>query len=113
KRLTIRAMNGPFATAGLATTLINNLNTSGTTTIASYTGNNTVGNETMNIASSGNTVITGTISDPPSAWPLGVTKSGNGTLTLSSASSYSNGTTITAGTVAIANDNAFGSGAVN
>jgi autotransporter-associated beta strand protein len=111
--LSVGAISGPPATQGFATTTINNLNTSGTTTIASYTGNNTVGNETVNIVSTGDTIITGAISDPASLWPLGVNKAGNGRLTLLGASTYSNGTVITAGVVAIGNDNAFGIGAVN
>jgi autotransporter-associated beta strand protein/probable HAF family extracellular repeat protein len=42
----------------------------------------------------------------------GLTKNGNGTLVLSSANSYSGGTTINAGTVQIQHNNALGSGSV-
>ena len=111
--LSVGAINGPAATQGFATTTINNFNTSGTTTIDSYTGNNTVGNETVSFAGNGNTAVTNGISDPPSQWPLGISKTGGGTLTLNGASSYSNGTVIAAGVVAIGNDGAFGIGPVN
>jgi autotransporter-associated beta strand protein len=111
--LSVGAINGPAATQGFATTTLNFLNTSGTTTIDSYTGNNTVGNETVNFVCNGNVVVTNAINDPPSLWPLGMNKSGPGTLTLLGAGNYSNGTVIAAGTVAIGNDNAFGFGDVN
>ncbi|SBW15341.1 outer membrane autotransporter [Brucella sp. 10RB9215] len=38
----------------------------------------------------------------------GLTKSGAGTLTLSGANTYTGGTTVTAGTLAVANDNNLG-----
>jgi fibronectin-binding autotransporter adhesin len=59
---------------------------------------------------SGSAVLSGIISD---GGGVAVSKSGSGTLTLSGANTYSNGTTLSGGTLALGVDSSFASGAIN
>lgn len=73
-------------------------------------GNNT--SYTLTLSGSGNILISGVISNNSgdNSGTNGITYSGTGTLTLSNANTYTGTTTLTAGTVAIGNNSAFGTG---
>jgi fibronectin-binding autotransporter adhesin len=100
------AVTGPASTAAGAVTF-SNTNTTGTVTLASYSGANTSGGETLTFSGDGsNTTVTGNVLK--SATNMAVTKSGTGILTLSGAGNTFNstmtlsGTTTSAGTLAYA-----------
>jgi autotransporter-associated beta strand protein len=84
----------------------------GAVTIGSATANQNInialgGSQTWNIGAGGMTV-----SNVVSGTGAALTKSGTGTLTLSSANTYSGGTTISAGTIATSNSSALGTGSL-
>jgi fibronectin-binding autotransporter adhesin len=107
--LSVGAITGNPSTSGTAAPIYyNNIASPGMLTIASYTsGNNNA--ETVAFSGNGNTEITGAIAPGSSA--LTLKKSGNGTLTLDSASTFANGTTISSGSVIVKDSGALGSGA--
>src|ERR1043166_740198 len=65
-------------------------------------------NQTMTVSGSGNTTLSGVLQQSTGSGKL--TKSGTGTLTLSGNNTYSGGTTLSAGTIGIGDNNALGSG---
>ena len=97
--------------------------TSGATTAANgvilisggVTGSATTGNTTtltLNGTGTGANTVSGIIGNGSGGGSLAVTKSGAGTWALSGANTYSGGTTLSAGTLAISNANSLGSGSV-
>ena len=108
--LSLGAVTGPTSTAGGNVTLSNSISGGGGLTLASYTSTAASGSETLIFSGNGNTTVSGAIT--PSSVALALTKSGTGTLTLSSNSTYTGSTTISAGTVAFNTNSALGSGAV-
>ncbi len=79
-------------------------------TSGTITDNNaTPGTSTLTVNQSTTTSFSGTLADGPTRF-LALVMSGNGTLALDSADSYSGGTTINAGTVQLGNAAALGSG---
>jgi fibronectin-binding autotransporter adhesin len=108
--LTAGSLLGP-ASASAGNIVINNTNTSGTTTLVNYQSNNTSGNDTLTFQGAGNTTLTGGIMYGPT--DVNVVANGPGTLTILGASDYTLTTVITNGAVAIGNDNAFGQSSVN
>lgn len=106
--LTIGMITGAASTAAGTVTLTNN-NTSGTTTINGYTSANTGGGDTLAVAGSGNTTINAVLANGATA--LAFTKSGTGTATLTSSSSYTGTTKINAGKLQLANATGSATGA--
>ena len=87
-------------------------NTSGTNTIDApiILGGGAGTTQTFSIASGGTFVINGVISE--SGAVTKISKTGNGTLTLTNSNSYTGGTNLTAGTIAVGSDTALGTGAL-
>src|SRR5205085_908230 len=77
-------LNGTASpTLGGSFMVINNTNTTGTSTFANYQSNCTSGQgETVFFQGAGNTVITGGIQTSPNDVPESLNKSGSGTLTI-------------------------------
>ncbi|MCE9611793.1 MAG: autotransporter-associated beta strand repeat-containing protein [Chthoniobacter sp.] len=69
----------------------------------------TTGTKTVTLTGAGATVVDGLISD--GAGTVAITKTGNGTLTLNAANTYTGQTTITAGSVIVGTTDALGTGA--
>jgi autotransporter-associated beta strand protein len=105
--LSLGAMTGTATTVAGTVIINNNIVGTGTSlTLASYTSANTAAGETVIFTGNGNTFVTGAIT--PSATTLTLNKGGPGTLTLSSASSYTGATNINVGSLNIQNVGALG-----
>ena len=99
--LSIGAVTGAASTAVATVTIANAITGGGALTLASFTGANTSGGQTLTLSGAGNTTITGAIT--PSATALALTCTGAGIRTLSGTSSYTGPTTIsTSGTLNLA-----------
>lgn len=107
KMLTIEGVTGVNGNA--ANNGINSANTSGTNTISSKVG--LASSQTWTVGTGGTLAVSGVVSDFGGGYAL--TKAGAGTLTLSGANTYSGGTVLSAGTIAISNATSLGSGAVS
>jgi autotransporter-associated beta strand protein len=85
-------------------------NSSGTNTVDApiILGGGAGTTQTFSIASGGTFIINGVISE--SGLGTKISKTGSGILTLTNANSYTGGTALTAGTIAIGNNTALGSG---
>jgi autotransporter-associated beta strand protein len=81
----------------------------GTTGAGTVTLNTTVSPASMAVNSTANYIFSGTGSI---AGPGGLTKANSGSLTLSTANSYSGGTLLSAGTLIVATNNALGTGSL-
>ena len=106
--LTVTGDNGFGLSCGAVTANGNakfNNNAPGLLTLASLTGENA--NQTVTLGGTGDIVIPGAVTEVSN---MKLTKSGAGTLILSGANTYSGLTTVYAGTLAIGNDSAIGSG---
>jgi autotransporter-associated beta strand protein len=91
----------------LADTLSINQNSTGAFTISGGITNSS-GTNSLIVTGSGNTTLSGVIGIGAGS----VTKNGTGTLTLSAANTYSGGTLLNSGTVAVSTDPNLGTGAV-
>jgi autotransporter-associated beta strand protein len=109
-RLTVGGLNGGTTTAlvvnGAGTLAIGN------STVAGLSGNGTIANNaaasaTLTVNMSGNSTYSGVLSDGISN-TLAFTKQGDGTLTLTNASTYTGNTSIQGGTVVMSNGQALG-----
>jgi fibronectin-binding autotransporter adhesin len=92
-----------FANTGGSVVTLNGINISDTSTARRLA---------FSTATNASAVVQGPIADGGASTLGVVEKAGAGTLTLNHASTYSGGTILTAGTLAIGDDNALGSGAV-
>ncbi len=100
--LNIGTMTGPASTGATPTVTINNtIAGGGSLTLAGYTSGATSNPSTLVLGGAGSTNITGAIS--PSATSLAVTKSGSGAVTYSGANTYTGLTTVSNGTLTLAN----------
>ena len=102
-------LSGTLTHTAANNTLTNN--NSGGLTIGGLNLSGTASGRTMTLTGSGNTTITGTIANGPSATTGGLTINSTGLTTLSGSNSYSGDTTITSGTVVLSGTNS-GSGSV-
>jgi autotransporter-associated beta strand protein len=106
---------GTLSSSGGAQTLTNAITVGANTTIGNssnltFTGAVTLtGNRTLTVGTSATATFKGVIGQSGST-PYALTKSGAGTLVLSTANTYTGGTTLTAGTVTVSNGNALGNG---
>jgi len=112
--LSLGAYTGQVGTAisSATHTLNNNISGGGNLTIASYTGAvaGVSNNDTLIFAGSGDTTITGAITQ--GTRPLALTMNGTGTATLAGANTYAGATSITGGTLKIATATGLGFGGV-
>ncbi|ACB76017.1 autotransporter-associated beta strand repeat protein [Opitutus terrae PB90-1] len=98
--------------AGAARTLANNLTIGGDFTIGgtqNLTFNGSInlggGTRTLTVANTGTTTFAGVVTEP---YYSGIVKAGSGTLVLQGANTYSAPTTVSAGTLVLANSSALG-----
>jgi len=92
-------------TSGSPTLTVNN---TGLTTLGSVALSNSGTSRTVTIAGSGNTRISGVISNGSTSTASALAKTGTGTLTLGAANTYRGATTISAGTLALGIADAVG-----
>ena len=107
------AANNSSTTPGTVT-INNNIASTGTLTLASYTSANAGtlagAGETVTFGGAGNTIVSGAIT--PSANPLSLTKSGSGTVRLDGSSAYTGTTTVSGGVLQLNNAAALPAGGI-
>ncbi|HPM83299.1 MAG TPA: autotransporter-associated beta strand repeat-containing protein, partial [Candidatus Anammoximicrobium sp.] len=101
------ASNGRLHLDGFSPTIVG-LSGDSTAVIANYHASTAA---TLTINNASNNSFAGVLEDGRTA-SLALTKTGGGILTLSGASTYTGGTTVTAGGITLANRNGFGTGTV-
>jgi autotransporter-associated beta strand protein len=91
--------NLALSTTGTYTVGLTNNSTTNTLTVAGGISASTAGAKILTVTGSGNTAISGAITNGTGT--VGITKSGSGTLTLSGANNYSGTTTVNNGTLVL------------
>ena len=107
---------GSFAQVNIGSGATLVLGASQTISSLSGGGNVNLGNNTLTIGNTDNftpfSPFAGTISDAGAGSPGSIIKAGTGTLYLAGPNTYNGGTTVLAGTLAVGNNSALGTGAV-
>jgi autotransporter-associated beta strand protein len=98
--LSLGAMTGAASTAAGTVIINNNITSTGTLTLASYTSANTADGETVIFTGNGNTFVTGAI-NPSATTTLSLNKGGAGTVTLSGTNTYTGATTVNDGKLVV------------
>lgn len=108
--ITLGSAGGVLTNSGANRTLT--INSGGNRTIGAINLSNNSTSRTLTITGAGSATVTGVIANGSTSTAGKLTKSGNGTLTLSNANTYSGTTTLSAGTLAIGHNSALGTSAL-